>query len=75
LQHAQGGLQADAAGAGDLQALFDTSALVLGITLVAPDPQVLTGQHFEFGSPKAIHHRPSNCCGTVTSPLRQQRAT
>lgn len=42
LQHAQGAMQADAAGGGDLQALFDTSALVLGIALVVLDPQVMT---------------------------------
>ena len=40
LQHAQGAMQGDAAGNGDLQALFDTSALVLGISLVQQDPQV-----------------------------------
>jgi hypothetical protein len=40
LQHAQGAMQGDAAGNGDLQALFDTSALVLGIAFVQQDPQV-----------------------------------
>jgi hypothetical protein len=34
-------MQADGAGGVDLQALFDTSTLVLGVALVVPDPQVV----------------------------------
>lgn len=38
-QHAQGGVQPEGA-PGDLQALFDPSALVVGIALVVPDENV-----------------------------------
>jgi hypothetical protein len=56
MQHAQGAMQGDTTGTGDLQALFDTSALVLGVALVVPDPQVLTCRNLMYISiPLRVH--------------------